>query len=102
MENNKSRVRVEGALYKNSKLSDGIALTILYSGGMSVTNYGYSAETQAHYIGLTLQELGELSRRLLEIYQNIVMQEELNLDKMQSGIMEAKQVEQEVKDEAHN
>ena len=96
MENNKSRVRVEGALYQSGKLSDGIALTILYSGGMSVTNYGHSAETRAHYIGLTLHELGELSHRLLEIYQDMVLQEDHGWDELMEARMEAKQVQAEV------
>lgn len=53
-------------------------------------------------VGITSSQIAELVYSLEEVYQEIVMQEELNLDKLQSGIMEAKQVEQEIKDEIHN
>ena len=47
-------------------------------------------------VGITSSQIAELVYSLEEIYQQIVMHDELNLDKLQSGIMEAKQVQAEV------
>ncbi len=47
-------------------------------------------------VGITSSQIAELVYSLEEVYQEIVMQEELNLDKLQSGIMEAKQVQAEL------
>ena len=47
-------------------------------------------------VGMTGNQIAELVYRLEEVYQEIVMQEELDIDKIQERSMEAKQVEQEV------
>ena len=55
-----------------------------------------SGSTEIGLVGIKSGQIAELVYRLEEVYQEIVMQEELNLDKLQTGIMEAKQVDQEV------
>lgn len=47
-------------------------------------------------VGITSSQIAKLVYSLEEIYQQIVMHDELNLDKIQERSMEAKQVEQEV------
>lgn len=55
-----------------------------------------SGSTEIGLVGIKSGQIAELVYRLEEVYQEIVMQEELHLDKLQSGIMEAKQVQAEV------
>ena len=64
---------------------------------IGVNTFSFSSgSTEVSLVGMTGNQIAELVYRLEEVYQEIVMQEELNLDKLQSGIMEAKQVQAEV------
>ena len=80
-----------------------IKLTISEKDNIAMSTFSFSdGGVEVSLVGMTGNQIAELVYRLEEVYQEIVMQEELNLDKLQSGIMEAKQVEQEIKDEVHN
>lgn len=81
------------------------SINIKYTGDepVGVSTFSFSSGTrEVCFVGLTSTDIAELVYSLEEVYQEIVMQEELHLDKLQSGIMEAKQVQAEVDNEVHN
>jgi hypothetical protein len=74
-----------------------IKISLSGKDNIAMSTFSFSdGGVEVSLVGITSSQIAELVYSLEEIYQQIVMQEELNLDKLQSGIMEAKQVEQEV------
>jgi len=83
--------------YTHERTGDHSIKISLSGDDVALSTFAYPTGGQeVSLVGITSSQIAKLVYSLEEVYQEIVMQEELNLDKLQSGIMEAKQVEQEV------
>ena len=77
-----------------------IKISLSGKDNIAMSTFSFSdGGVEVSLVGITSSQIAELVYSLEEIYQQIVMHDELNLDKLQSGIMEAKQVQAEVADD---
>ena len=74
-----------------------IKISLSGKDNIAMSTFSFSdGGVEVSLVGITSSQIAELVYSLEEIYQQIVMHDELNLDKLQAGIMEAKQVQAEV------
>ena len=89
---------MEVTKYTHERTGDySIKISLSGKDDVALSTFAFPASgKEVSLVGITSSQIAELVYSLEEVYQEIVMQEELHLDKLQSGIMEAKQVQAEV------
>ena len=89
---------MEVTKYTHERTGDySIKISLSGKDDVALSTFGFPTSRQeVSLVGMTGNQIAELVYRLEEVYQEIVMQEELDIDKIQERSMEAKQVEQEV------